>query len=337
MHRHQKPEEVRQGFTLIELLVVIAIIGILLALLMPAVQQAREAARRTQCKNNLKQLSLAVLSFHDTHDAFPPSRLVNIDQATGGGTYGSVWGLDEPSWLIHILPYLEQAAFYNQWDRFAPYNDHDQSVRDRALSVFLCPSKQSAPDAVAQESTSTFVSFCGCTVKGDTIPSGAVSNYAANMGDNSPGATGADTDFYWGGNGNGVIVSARRKVDAADQPMDDWEDKIRIASITDGTSNTFMIGEMHIPQGELLASPYNGPAYHGRNYTNFARVGGPGIPLAHDTEDQRAVFYSFGSSHAGIVQFALADGSVRGVSTSLSTRILARLCNREDGETVGDF
>jgi len=328
---------IRHGFTLIELLVVIAMIGILVALLMPAVQQAREAARRTQCKNNLKQLSLSATNFHDTFNAYPPARLVNRAQAQSRGTYGGTWGIDEPSWLVYVLPYLDQSNFYNEWDRFAPYNDHAQSIRDRALPVFLCPSKQSASDAVAPESTSTFVGWCGCTVKGDTIPSGAVSNYAGNMGDNSPGATGADTDFYWGGNGTGVIISSRRKVDDSGKPMEDWEDKIRIASISDGTSNTFMIGEMHIPQGELLASPYNGPAYHGRNYTNFIRVGGPGIPLAHNTEDQRAISYSFGSSHEGIVQFAMADGSVRGVSTSLSTRILARLCNREDGETVGEF
>jgi prepilin-type N-terminal cleavage/methylation domain-containing protein len=101
----------RSAFTLIELLAVIAIIGILIAILLPAVQQARAAARRSQCQNNLKQIGLALHQFHDALGAFPPARLVEdgIRTLTSDGTTP---GMDEPSWLIHILPHLEQSALY---------------------------------------------------------------------------------------------------------------------------------------------------------------------------------------------------------------------------------
>ena len=104
----------RSGFTLIELLVVIAIIAVLIAILLPAVQQARAAARRTQCQNNLKQIGLALHQFHDTYGAFPPARLV-LDGVRTLSSNGTTSGVDEPSWLIHILPHLEQTALYQKW------------------------------------------------------------------------------------------------------------------------------------------------------------------------------------------------------------------------------
>ena len=332
---HYRPPGSRRGFTLIELLVVIAIIGILVALTLPAVQQARSAARRMQCANNLKQLALAAQSFHDTHRAFPPARLILDIPRTSDSSPTKV-GMDEPSWLIRLLPYLEQSVVHTHWDEYSVYGNHSVSIRNQALSVFLCPERHSADSAVAPDKTVQITLPCGCPAGTQFTPGGATVDYVANHGDLSPGALGLSTDFYWGGNGTGVIISSR----PAGGPTvikRDWLDKIRISDVSDGTSNTILIGEPHVPQDKDLTSPFNGPAYYGRHLTNFSRIGGPGVPMAHSPDDQRADAYSFGSSHAGIVQFAIADGSVRPVSTSLSTRVFGHLTNRKDDQVVNSF
>lgn len=102
----------RRGFTLVELLVVIAIIGILIGLMLPAVQQVREAARRTSCMNKLRQIGLATLSFETARGAYPPARL--YPKANAVAPYHL--GVNQPSWLVRILPFAEQQPFYEQWD-----------------------------------------------------------------------------------------------------------------------------------------------------------------------------------------------------------------------------
>jgi prepilin-type N-terminal cleavage/methylation domain-containing protein len=325
----------RSGFTLIELLVVIAIIGILIAILMPAVQQARAAARRTQCQNNLKQIGLALHQFHDTQGAFPPARLVQDGIRTLSDD-GTTTGLDEPSWLIHILPHLEQSALYSAWDLSKPFGMHSPEVRQTVVQTYLCPERHAGTSPIAPDSTVVISLPCGCPGGVQRIPGGAVVDYVGNHGDISPGAIGQPTDFYWGGRGTGVIISSHPKVQG-NNIVAGWDDRVAFRDISDGTSNTVMVGEPFIPFGEMTKSPYNGPAYFGRYFQNFSRIGGPGVPLAHHPGDQRGTLYSFGSAHNGIVQFALADGSVRGISTSISSRVLGDLCNRHDGTSVGEF
>lgn len=325
----------RSGFTLIELLVVIAIIAILVSLLLPAVQQARAAARRMQCRNNLKQISLAAHSFHDVYSAFPPARLI-LDLPRSQNNEATRYAMDEATWLVRLLPFVEQSSLHNQWDEYEPYGLIPATARNQAVSVFLCPDRHDISNAVAPDSVIEITAPCGCPAGVQFSPGGAISDYVANHGDLTPGAVNLPTDFYWGGNGTGVIISSR-PAGTETRKIRDWKDKIRFADITDGGSNTLLIGEPHVPLDQDLQTPFNGPAYYGRHLTNYSRIGGPGIPLAHSRSDQRAGLYSFGSPHAGIVQFALADGSVRSVSTSIGTRLLGRLTNRKDGETIGEF
>ena len=325
----------RSGFTLLELLVVIAIIGILVALLLPAVQQARAAARRVQCRSNLKQIGLAVHGFHDVHEAFPPARLI-LNTKRYAFNFSRQSGLDEPSWPVRLLPFVEQTALHEKWDEYAPYGWNPEDARNQAVSVFLCPDRHSMDTAVTPDQTVTLTFPCGCPGGRQSIPGGAVIDYVANHGDLSPGAVGRDSDFYWGGHGTGVIISRRPKGNRwFIKPG--WLDRVRFADVLDGTSNTLMLGEPHVPVGKSNQTPYNGPGYFGRHLTNFARIAGPGIPMAHDRDDRRARLYSFGSPHPGVVHFALADGSVRAISTSINTRLQGHLANRKDGNGVGEF
>lgn len=326
-------QSTRAGFTLIELLVAIAIIGVLIAVLLPAVQQARAAARRVQCQNNLKQVALATINFHDTEGAMPPARLV-LNRPRPFLQIGIDPALDEPSWMVRIMPYLEEAALYDQWDVYQPFGLNPVAARERPVLAYLCPEHHSPDTAVAPPSSVTFFAWCGCPGNTRSVPGGAVTNYGGNHGDLTPGATGGDDDFYWGGKGTGVIVSSRPKTNDAGDVERDWLDKVRLRDITDGASNTLLIGELHVPFESTLETPWNGPAYYGRHTTNFARLGGPGVPLAHNPGDPRASVYSFGSRHAGVVQFAMADGRVEPIATSISTTVLGHLANRFDGNGI---
>ncbi|MFO0428731.1 MAG: DUF1559 domain-containing protein [Planctomyces sp.] len=333
----------RAGFSLIELLVVIGIISLLIALLLPAVQSARSAARRTQCLNNLKQIALAVHHFHDTYQKFPPARLIVNQIRPSSNDTGTETGLDEPTWLIHILPFIEQSNSAREWDVFRTYGEHSPATRNQVFAGYLCPDRHNVSTAVAPDESIQITFSCGCSGGTQIIPGGAVVDYVGNHGDLSAGATGQMTDFYWGGNGNGVIISSRPQVSVTDthstapELTRGWLDTVSISDLKDGSSNTILVGEPHIPDGEMTRSPYNGPAYFGRHLTHFCRLGGPGVPIAHHSRDQRANVFSFGSQHAGMTQFAMADGSARGISSQLNTQVLSALCNRNDGVNVGEF
>lgn len=324
----------RGGFTLVELLVVIAIISILISLLLPAVQQAREAARRTQCKNNLKQIALGTHTFHDTYGAFPPARIIeNLPRLIfPGAPTGISPGLDEPSWPVRIMPFIEQRNLAKRWKVDTVYGYHAEQVRIQPVSTFLCPNRHTIDSARVPDGFAQITFPCGCGGGRQRVPGGAVVDYVCNHGDPSPGAIGRDSDFYWGGNGTGVIVSSR-PVKKDGVVTRDWLDKVGMADILDGSTNTILFGEPHVPVGQKNKTPYNGPAYMGRHLTHFSRIGGPGVPIAHSDQDQRVGQFAFGSSHPNVVQFALADGSVRGITTDISTRVLGYLCNRLDGSS----
>src|SRR5213080_1457733 len=137
MHMSLLHRRTRRAFTLVELLVVIAIIGVLVALLLPAVQMAREAARRTQCSNHLKQLGLAAHNFNDTKGALPPARLGNSGN----------W----LTWAVVMLPFIEQQNFYQLWDQTRPYEWHPESTTKKAVSVYFCPTRRRPNEAWSNE------------------------------------------------------------------------------------------------------------------------------------------------------------------------------------------
>ena len=327
------------GFTLIELLVVIGIVGVLVSLLLPAVQQAREAARKSQCQNNLKQIGLATLMFADDRGAFPPARIV--ERPTPGEPRNRQCGGDGPSWLVRVLPYLERRAAADRWDLSAKYADHPTEIRALALSTLLCPTRRGPGDAIVEDGAAApRVLPCGCEIPGRKIPGGAATDYAGNHGDLSPGSSGLPTDFYWGGQGTGTIVSSRGNCDADDRPTrGQWVDRVTLAGVTDGLTNTFLVGERHVLLQNRRDADRDGSGFDGTRFYSSARVGGAGVPLAAGPRDP--VFgldvFAFGSDHTGVVQFALGDGSVRPVSTSIDTVTLGRACNRRDGDLLTDL
>lgn len=327
----------RRAFTLVELLVVIAIIGILVGLLLPAVQAARESARRMQCQNNLHQIGLATHMFHDTFRAFPPARIQPRPDAPTERSCGG----DETTWLVRIMPFLEQSSAESRWDYTIPYADHSDAVREFTLSAYCCPSRRTASDAVGQGvvsgTTTTWMTLpCGCKVpvstKNSRQVSGAVGDYGGNHGDLSPGSNGLPSDFYYGGNGNGVIISSHAKCNTGEPH--EWTDRVRMGDVTDGLSNTFLSGEMHVPLGKLGQSPEDAFIFNGDHVFNSTRVGGPTVPIVQDNRDEANGLVSWGSWHGGVCQFALADGSVQSVSKQIDTETLGYFCNRMDGQVV---
>ena len=327
--KYQVSHYQRNGFTLVELLVVIAIIGLLIGLLLPAVQAAREASRNTQCKNNLRQLALAILQHEQSVGYFPPARLEPHPEHPWNYYCSGI----QPSWPARILPYIEQQALAEKWRLDWAFVLHPEPLRMQVVPAFLCPSRRNATEAtVGNELFVEDVPLgCGCE-SSRWQPGGALGDYGANHGDGSAGAVGAETDFYHGGNGSGVLISARTYCSASGFSPGELIDKITAQQLTDGLSQTLLLGEMHIREGQLGRYPDNAPLFDGDHLFASARVGGPGYPIGKGPQDTLAIFMSFGSWHPGGCNFTLADGSVRTVDSGLGTVVLGRLCNRADGE-----
>jgi prepilin-type N-terminal cleavage/methylation domain-containing protein len=325
----------KPGFTLVELLVVISIIGLLMALLLPAVQYARESGRATACLNNLRQIGLASSSFEAAHAAFPPARIYQRDYLAEGFECGG----EEPSWLVRLLPYLEQNHLFQRWDLDMPYVSHARETTTAVVATYLCPTRRGASEAQSPETdVSIPVSLpCGCAGSVQvTVVGGATGDYAGNHGDPTPGAVGALTDFYLGGNGNGVIISSRarcRLVDGWLRPGA-WIDRVQAKDVRDGLSNTVLAGELQVRPEDLNQIPFNGPIYNGQDLMASARVGGPGVPLATRIDSPPTPILGFGSWHPARCYFVLADGSTRGIDSGIDSQTLGYLCNRHDQQLI---
>jgi prepilin-type N-terminal cleavage/methylation domain-containing protein/prepilin-type processing-associated H-X9-DG protein len=315
----------RVGFTLIELLVVIAIIAILIALLVPAVQKVRDAAARTQCLNNLKQMALACHNYHDVYKQFPAGSV--FKQVNGKWNYYDTW-------TISILPFIEQDPLFKTWDQTLPNAVPDTTsptmaaLRQTFLSIYACPSDPGQFIPMVPESGP------GGNGTGGPLPAYMPGSYRC--------VAGAD----WGGRDWGQDQGG---------PNENWDDATqvpwlmaghpesrgvmhatvpntgarpeRMASITDGTSNTLMIGEYatrtHPSRRTFWAYAYTSYNESCVTYAQSRTLIADydkcvATPPGGTNQCKRA----WGAFHTGVINFAFCDGSIRSVSTSVDMTIV---------------
>lgn len=306
----------RAGFTLIELLVSITIIGVLVALIMPAVQQAREQARMTQCRNNLKQINLAIQNFHEQFNMLPPSR--NYDHFC--------------TWAFLILPHLESVNLFDNWDPELKYYYQSDTARLTHIPPYFCPTRRSGPMASTQNDD-----ILSPYETSGHVP-GTVGDYACSAGYGPPGVWNWITS-------NGALIMGDATTEPPTFPtgnypppgarLKTYRSRTSFKDIVDGTSNTIFIGEKHARRPAWGIAQEDGAVYNGDHPGNFSRCGGPGYPLARSETD--VYRDNFGSYHNQICNFGLGDGSVRGVSVYIATDILGRLTARNDNEVVDEF
>ena len=309
--------ETHRGFTLIELLVVIAIIAILIALLLPAVQQAREAARRTQCKNHLKQFGLALHNYHDVYGTFPIGHQFvggydnNLTDADGGSAFG---------FGTLLLPYIDQAPLYNQFDldlqiaeQILPTNGpFNRDLAQTVLSFISCPSdakeERRNDGALANTATSSYQGTSG--------------SYNAYPG-GFPGANGNNDPKRW----NGVLNRSNSQI-------------VRIRDITDGTTNTTVMAETRwdMDNGNRNRSRWYGAMDRGGVQDPGPFMGAAGATNALMVQGEWAMNWTqpqgnpqphrtAGSSHEGGAHFLLGDGSVRFISENIQHTAHACIVN----------
>ncbi len=324
-----------RGFTLVELLVVISIIGVMVGLLLPAVQSAREAARSMQCQNNLRQLGLAVHNFESAYKCLPPARVA----PRPGDVASFQCGGEQPNWIALVLPFMEEQKLTIDFDRFG--NWYEQPDRMNTwLPTLICPSRRGAFGPLIERTIGGGSGGrlpCGCPIpgQGNQTVAGIPTDYAGNHGDLSPGAVGLPTDFYYGGNGSGAMNTVRPI--CADGKMIDYAEQYRFRDIIDGLSNTFLAGEKHIPINSLGKFPYDGPAYDGDHLPAGSRIVGPGVAMGLGPYDDDANFYAFGSWHPGRTHFIFCDLSTRAIRAETDTVTLSQLANRRNSKVEKIF
>jgi prepilin-type N-terminal cleavage/methylation domain-containing protein/prepilin-type processing-associated H-X9-DG protein len=297
----------RRGFTLIELLVVIAIIAVLIALLLPAVQSAREAARRIQCTNNLKQLALAAHNYHDVNLCFPPGCMYMYVVGVSGVPAPPYWNRQR-GYLVDMLQFVEQGSLYNAFNQnYHTYTAPNTTVVMVGLSVAWCPSDPKVSVPVDMTPDGQFSGWApGARV---------LMRYTSYLGN-------AGTLPMWDNPMNGTYATTMAQANG----MMFYGSNVGISSVTDGTSNTILLGES--AYGEDLGSPTAGGGHWwvGFNYgatlfTSFYPLNSQKkISAAADSNSFWGIWNSsMSSNHPGGANSAMADGSVRFIKDTIST------------------
>lgn len=312
------------GFTLVELLVSISIIGLLIALLLPAVQSARESSRRAQCSNNLKQLGIGFHAHHDALKKFPPSYQIQVGGSGAMGTpdpltrdAGPGWG-----WGMLLLPYVEQASLYDEFNLNLPcWHAQNNAPARRVLPLFLCPSAgaDTLPFSVINPSGNVLATF-------------SRSSYVANVGQEEP----------WG-------HTADDYAPIADGPLY-RNSKTRAADVLDGLSNTVFLGEHHqvlssktwvgvVPGATVCPTPQFAFSSCDLAATLVNVHSGPSTsekpPAIHPPNSPLCHVCQMYSQHPGGCNVMLGDGSVRFISEYISQPIWAAMSSRAMGEPIG--
>lgn len=317
----------KRAFTLVELLVVIAIIGILIALLLPAVQAAREAARRSQCSNHLKQLGLALHNYHDSFKQFAIGTR-NCDPANPGtgscsGGYGYVWeggAHRKGSMLVKLMPYFEQAPLHDKIDFTGDAQAQlaAEGYGPTPISTLVCPSAQSRPWTVGQSNYAP-------SIGAQAMPGRSCAMYPGNIFGTGPTGHGS-TEIA--GNVSGCFSR--------------YSYAARMAEITDGTSNVIVMGEIrpacgdHHRGGWMNANALWTATTAPINYPTCPDEP-PGFPGTDgcNADGNWQTSQGFKSLHPGGAQFVFVDGSGHFLSETIDYRTYQRLGDRRDGEPVG--
>jgi prepilin-type N-terminal cleavage/methylation domain-containing protein len=319
----------RRAFTLVELLVVIAIIGILVAILLPAIQAAREAARRTQCVNNLKQIGLAILNHHDARKEFPTGGTEPWhDEGDALIRYGKGYG-----WMVQILPYVEEQSLRNISKDYGTGSfDKDHIVRGTPIPLYFCPSRR--PPTIARgggcNNVVAGVTY-GCALNDYAGASPAHKNAAGTwlIGDSNI------TDQYWGGVTHGQPPAKRRFYGVIVRTVSSAPCKMK--DVTDGASKTLMVSEKSVE-----ISKYASGAWHDDigwtdgwdpDIMRFTGIEHTPDQIA-DNNPLNNIGFRFGAAHSAAMNGVFADGSVKQITYEVPVPILNFLGHRSDGQTI---